>query len=212
MTESGTLSRGDWLAVSAQVAVVATCVVYLVTNEFLALIAWELVATLYLACGLIVAWRGSPVPRADRDEARAVVRWMWLPPLLAGLVGANAAVAALVAKGPSADPVDTRLLVLSCLGIIVSWALLQVGFAEIYEVLDAGDTAAGIRLPDERTPTTLDYLYFSFTVGTSFATSDAEVVGLRVRRVVLLHSVIAFFYNAVVVAVAFQVLQSLVAA
>ncbi len=46
--------------------------------------------------------------------------------------------------------------------------------------------------------------------GTSFATSDVEVVGIRTRRVVLLHSIVGFFSNALVAAVAFQVLQGLV--
>lgn len=48
---------------------------------------------------------------------------------------------------------------------------------------------------------------FSFTMGTSFATS---VRTPPIRRIVLVHSVVAFFFNALVVAVAIQVLQDIV--
>ncbi|NLG54322.1 MAG: DUF1345 domain-containing protein, partial [Rhodococcus sp.] len=67
----------------------------------------------------------------------------------------------------------------------------------------------GLKFPDNTWPTRLDYLYFAFTIGTTFATSDVEVREVGVRRIVLLHSIISFFYNALVVAVAFQVLQGL---
>ncbi|MEZ2371333.1 DUF1345 domain-containing protein [Arthrobacter sp. RCC_34] len=87
--------------------------------------------------------------------------------------------------------------------------MLQVGFAEVYEVLAQAGRKPELRMPDERPLSSLDYLYFSFTIGTSFATSDVEVVGDRTRRVVLVHSIVGFFYNALVVAVAFQVLQGL---
>lgn len=44
-------------------------------------------------------------------------------------------------------------------------------------------------------------------MGTSFATS---VRTPPIRRIVLVHSVVAFFFNALVVAVAIQVLQDIV--
>ena len=43
----------------------------------------------------------------------------------------------------------------------------------------------------------------------TFATSDVEVRTRRMRLLVATHSVISFFYNAVVVAAAFAVLQRL---
>ncbi|MFI2563448.1 DUF1345 domain-containing protein [Paenarthrobacter sp. NPDC018779] len=147
------------------------------------------------------------MPRAD--EARAVVRWMWIPPVLAAIVGANSAISTLVARNDGTHGNAVLVLVLAAsLGIILSWILLQLGFANVYQVIKAASDRQILRFPEDATPTTLDYLYFSFTIGTSFATSDVEIIGFR--RVALVHSIVAFFYNALVVAVAFQILQGLI--
>ena len=60
-------------------------------------------------------------------------------------------------------------------------------------------------------PTLSDFLYLAFTVGTSFAVSGATIASREVRRVVLVHSVTSFFYNALLIAIAIQVIQGLIA-
>lgn len=98
---------------------------------------------------------------------------------------------------------------LASAGIALSWTVLHAGFAEIYQVLDSStkEGEKGISFPDG-TNSMLNYVYFSFTVAVSFATSDPTVVSVPVRRVVLIQSILSFFYNAIVVAVAIQVIQS----
>jgi uncharacterized membrane protein len=51
-----------------------------------------------------------------------------------------------------------------------------------------------------------DFLYFSFTLGTSFAASDVTVTSQAMRWHVMVHSILSFFYNTVVLAVAFGIL------
>ncbi|MFN8127151.1 MAG: DUF1345 domain-containing protein [Candidatus Nanopelagicales bacterium] len=70
----------------------------------------------------------------------------------------------------------------------------------------------GLEFPRTDTPGLADYLYFAFTVGTSFATSGTSVTTVRMRWLVLLHSVVSFFYNALVVAVAIQIIQQIAGA
>lgn len=185
---------------------------YLTTNQLWALLLWEIVAILYLVIGGIIVWRGSRAQRAEPQLARSIVRWMWIPPVMAAIVGANAAMTALITREAGTQGASNAvLMVAATLGIVLSWMLLHVGFADIYEVTAAIGSAGRLRFPATKDPTSLDYLYFSFTIGTSFATSDVQVEGIRQRRMVLVHSVVGFFYNALVVAVAFQVLQGLVA-
>ncbi|MGW4336025.1 DUF1345 domain-containing protein [Rhodococcus koreensis] len=89
-----------------------------------------------------------------------------------------------------------------------------MGFAHVYHLVDASNPdEIGVEFPGMRDtgPTALDYVYLSFALGTAFATSDPSVRSVAMRRVVLLHSVVAFFYNALVLAVAFEVLQQLIA-
>lgn len=200
------------LVIAADTAIFATCIAYLATSQLWALLAWEAVAILYLVGGLAVVWRGVPHIIENTSEVRAIARWLWLPPLLSGAVGANAAIVALVARSSGAQDIDSAVLVVAaCIGIVLSWALVQVGFAQMYQVIDATGASKGIRFPDDAPPSTLNYLYFAFAVGTSFTSSDAAVIDIRIRRIVLLHGIVSFFYNALVVAVAFQVLQWVIA-
>lgn len=205
-------SAGAWASGAAQAVIVVMCVLYLLTNELWALILWECVTLGYLVIGLIVVWRGRLPETGGREEARVVAKWLWIPPLLAAIVGVQAAITAMVTQGSGdAGPESTALLFAASVGIILSWLMLHIAFAEIYEVTEAAHAGQELSFPRTDTPSTLDYLYFSYTIGTSFATSDVEVCGVPARRIVLLHSIAAFFYNALVVAVAFQVLQNLVA-
>ena len=52
----------------------------------------------------------------------------------------------------------------------------------------------------------LDFAYFSFTIGTSFATSDVKVTSRTGREVVLGHTVLSFAYNTVLIAVVINVI------
>ncbi|GAA3834881.1 hypothetical protein KACC15558_13500 [Brevibacterium ammoniilyticum] len=204
-------SKGMWTSGAAQVLIVITCLIYLFTDALWALFLWEAVTTLYLVVGFIVVWRDSRPAAGDRDEARVVVKWLWVPPLLAALVGISAAITAMVAQGTGEAGSDQTLLLYAASGgIILSWLMLHIAFAEIYEVTEAANDDRELSFPTTTSPSRLDYLYFAYTIGTSFATSDVEVCGVPARRIVLLHSIVAFFYNALVVAVAFQVLQKLV--
>lgn len=72
--------------------------------------------------------------------------------------------------------------------------------------LGGRSTARPLEFPHEAHPTTVDFFYFSFTLGTSFAVSDVTVTTPSMRWHVMMHSVLSFFYNAVVLALAVGVL------
>ena len=45
-----------------------------------------------------------------------------------------------------------------------------------------------------------DFLYFSVVLGMTAQTSDVQIEGRRMRRTSLVHSIVSFFYNTVIVA------------
>lgn len=201
-----------WVATAAEVGIFLASLAFLITVDVWALTTWLVVGTLYVIGGFVAVWNGGPIEAGETRALRSATRWSWISPLLAASIGAVSAVTALVAR--SSDPNAPGNLILSVaasLGVILSWVLLHVGFAQMYLILDITGEDEDLRFPEGSTLSTLSFLYFSFTLGTSFATSDVEIVSVRTRRLVLIHSVVAFFYNALVVAVAFQVLQGLVA-
>ncbi|TXK04170.1 DUF1345 domain-containing protein [Microbacterium mitrae] len=175
----------DWIGALASLLILVTCLTYVVSDEVWALLLWEVVSSIYLFVGFIVVWRSKRVHEPDRDTARTIVGWMWVSPILAALAGANAAVTALLARAFGGDDVNALLLVIAAsAAIVISWMLLQVGFSEMYQAVAASGDGNDLIFPGEAPPTTMDYLYFAFTLGTSFATSDVEVISTRARRVV----------------------------
>jgi uncharacterized membrane protein len=86
--------------------------------------------------------------------------------------------------------------------VICAWLLLHLGYARFYAQW------RDLRFPGTPEPRLVDFLYFSFTVGVSFAASDVEVMTRRMRWHVTVHSITSFFYNAIVLAVAVGVITS----
>ncbi|MEZ7753953.1 DUF1345 domain-containing protein [Microbacterium paraoxydans] len=201
-----------WIATAAETCMFLASVAFLATVEVWALTAWLVIGTIYVAGGLAAIWGGKPVEAEEVLAAKAVSRWSWIPPVLAAAIGGVSAVTALLARNADPDaPGNLVLVVAASLLVILSWILLQVGFAQIYLITDALREEEDLRFPEGSTTSVLSYVYFAFTLGTSFATSDVEIISTRMRRLTLVHAVVAFFYNALVVAVAFQVLQGVVA-
>jgi len=54
----------------------------------------------------------------------------------------------------------------------------------------------------------VDFVYFSFTVGSSFAASDVTVLSSRTRWTVVWHSVSSFFFNGLIIVLALNTIMS----
>ncbi len=195
-----------WAGAAAEVGVVATSLIYLFDNELSALVTWELLASAYLTVGLIIVWGGKHRPAALHAEVRKTRRWPWMLPLISSFAGVNSAILALISSKSGTD-YNVILGAVASIGVLLSWTLLHTGLAQMYRTIDATSDWKAIYFPGDDSPAFMNYLYFAFTIGTSFAASDVVIKTVRARRLVLVHSVISFFYNALVVAVAFQVLQ-----
>jgi uncharacterized membrane protein len=103
----------------------------------------------------------------------------------------------------------TISVTLSVSTIFLSWLLIHTVFAVYYAHefhgeghAGAGGKGGGLKFPGENTPDYLDFLYFSFVVGTTNQTSDTAVTSRAMRRVVLIHGVLSFVFNTTVIALA----------
>lgn len=68
--------------------------------------------------------------------------------------------------------------------------------------------SAGFRFPGTPEPVYWDFVYFAFTCGMAFATSDVQVTDQRIRKVVTLHCLAAFAFNIGVLAFTVNLLAS----
>lgn len=93
------------------------------------------------------------------------------------------------------------------LAIALAWMMVHTSFSIRYAHLFYGDEnkhfsrhANGLVFPEDNKPDYFDFAYFSFVVGMTFQVSDVVITAKGVRRLVLMHSLIAFVFNTVIIA------------
>ncbi|SEM98875.1 Uncharacterized membrane protein [Gemmobacter aquatilis] len=101
---------------------------------------------------------------------------------------------------------------LAVASVPLGWAMLHIlaafHYAGLYYVAVTTEDAKGLNFPGEEEPRGWDFLYFSFVIGMTAQVSDVVVEGPAMRRVVLIHSVVSFFYNTVILALAINAVLS----
>lgn len=102
------------------------------------------------------------------------------------------------------DGTNLWVVAAALLVVVSSFALIVVSYAVGYARYDV--TSGGLRFPGTLEPRFADYLYLAGQVSTTFSASDVEVTGTTMRRIVTIHSMLAFAFNTVVVAVLVSVL------
>jgi uncharacterized membrane protein len=161
--------------------------------------AWGAVAALYLLVGGLRVRRlrlVEPAEPTGPPRGTAQRRIGFLMTVAASLTGLGAALDVLSAGGGDDDEYGVLVRGLGVIVMGCAWMLLHAGYARFYAHWTEW------RFPGTQRPGLVDFLYFSFTVGVSFATSDVEVRSRALRWHVMVHSVVSFFYNAIVLAIA----------
>jgi uncharacterized membrane protein len=137
---------------------------------------------------------------ADEDPGRRLV---YAIVVLTSLVSVLAATA-LVGSLHDLAPAPKHLIAGLCLvAVVVAWALTHTAFAFRYAHLyyrEDAEGVGGVDFPGNHKPAYFDFAYFAFTVGMCFQVSDACVSSPQIRRSVLLHAVISFAYNSILLA------------
>lgn len=67
----------------------------------------------------------------------------------------------------------------------------------------------GLDFPGDKEPGGIEFLYFSYVIGMTAQTSDTAVTSTQMRKINLLHAIVSFFFNTVLVAAAVNVAVSL---
>ncbi|TWS23929.1 DUF1345 domain-containing protein [Tsukamurella sputi] len=161
------------------------------------LIAWDVAAVAYVVVGWLLLHRR--IPAEDDDPDLLAPRWQTT--LFALVASGSGLVGGFLMIATRGEDSDSLLQPAAALTVLLSWMLLHTAFAQIYaRDYFAGDP--GLVFPECERPQLTEFLYFSITIGTSFAVSDVTVTKRSTRRLVIAHSVLSFFFNAAVVAIA----------
>jgi uncharacterized membrane protein len=103
----------------------------------------------------------------------------------------------------------TKTLIIGTLAL--AWLFSNSIYALHYAHLAYGDDChdcSGFKFPGTKQPDYWDFVYFAFTCGMAFATSDVEITSRHARKVVTIHCLAAFAFNIGVIAFTINVLGS----
>jgi len=95
--------------------------------------------------------------------------------------------------------------VLALATVALSWTFVHLIFAlhyahAFYAPAGKGKDQGGLAFPGGEDPDYWDFLHFSLIIGVALQTADIQILDRKLRRTVTVHSVTAFLFNTVIVA------------
>ncbi|MBV9673444.1 MAG: DUF1345 domain-containing protein [Verrucomicrobia bacterium] len=161
------------------------------------------------------------------SDARAAVRTAKLQDVgrtvlfLVVILGTVASLVAVIillstAKGLHRGALSEHIIV-ACLTVLTSWVFMHTIFALHYAHLyyrecdddpESGN-GTGLIFPEDDLPDYLDFAYFSFVIGMTFQVSDVQITASRIRRMALIHGLLSFGFNTVILALAINIASGL---
>jgi uncharacterized membrane protein len=174
------------------------------------LVGWDAAALIYLA----LVWTAIggmdatvTARRAAREDPSNSV---------AALVLQSASVVALVAiafcllrAGQAHGSTKAYLIGLGVISVVLSWLTVHTVFMLRYARGYYQQPGGGIDFNEASAPAYIDFAYFSFTIGMTFQVSDTNITTTAIRRVALHHALMSYLFGAVILAVAINVVASL---
>lgn len=169
------------------------------------LLAFDVAAVIFLAAIVVMISRSNN--RSLRGRARKEDEGYW-GFLLGSAAVATVALVALAMELHAGKHADGLQIALAVCSVIVAWLFLNTIFAlhyahEFYG--DSGSRRGGLEFPVKTDPDYWDFVYFAFVIGMTFQVSDVQIGSRTIRHVALAHSVIAFFFNVIVIAVSVNI-------
>jgi uncharacterized membrane protein len=168
---------------------------------------FDVAAVIFLVtCLSLLGTRGAAEIRdhANANDANRTV--------LLGITGVVMAVLLVAigaeAMGSNPEPFTRGLIIFT---LAVAWLFSNTIYALHYAHIAYGDDrhgCSGLDFPGTPEPDYWDFVYFAFTCGMAFATSDVQITGRHMRRVVTIHCLAAFAFNIGVLAFTINVLGS----
>ncbi|WP_323368297.1 DUF1345 domain-containing protein [Leucobacter muris] len=90
--------------------------------------------------------------------------------------------------------------------MLLSWAMFNWGYSRIYFSRYHREADPPLSFPGTEEPRLVDFVYLAFTNATAFAVSDVQVRSTRMRWTIVWHTTLAFFFNALIIALVINVI------
>jgi uncharacterized membrane protein len=184
--------------------------------EFRGLLAWCTGLAVYLALAWWLCLGFDAKRTRERAQAQDEPSLVLFLVLLLATAACVAAITALMQQSRDMAGLLRGLHIgLSVLALASSWLFIQTVFAFRYahryyfEEKQGEPDGPGLQFPGGLDPDYFDFLYYAFVVGMTSQVSDVQVTSREMRRLTLVHSVLSFGFNMLILALSINVVAGL---
>lgn len=174
------------------------------------LTGWNTFSLLFLILAFI--WMSGQSPKQigaryeEEDETAPVIL---LVVIVAALLSLIAIVAQLASLKSAGDEARAFHIGLAALTVASSWLLVGTMFtlhyADLFYRARSASDERPLTFPKSGMPTFSDFAYFAFTIAAACQTSDVSTAQGKIRRVVLLQTIVSFVFNLAILGFAINV-------
>jgi uncharacterized membrane protein len=179
---------------------------------------WDAGIISFLGLTGLVITRATPTAMRHYAKTEDEGRWFIFSMITAAACASLVAIGSVLKNAKGLPPLAASLhVILAIVTIVGSWLLIHTIFAlqyahEYYQPnkSSTGYQVEGLDFPSTEEPDYWDFLYFSFVIGMTSQVSDVSVTSRQMRRLSLLHGILAFFFNTSLLALSINILASLI--
>lgn len=186
------------------------------------MIGWLVYSTAHLGLAWVTILSSHPSEvrrEVDGQDSNRILIYLFV--IVASFVSLFAILFLLHDAGKRASSSDLTIhLILSFSCIVCSWILVHTVFTLRYAHLyyrptEGGRNAGkqqqrGLEFPNDAEPDFLDFTYFSFVIGMTFQVSDVTISSRELRRLALVHALLSFAFNTLLVALTINVVSGMI--
>ena len=170
------------------------------------LLAFNVAAASFLILTFRMMSRSTLASMRQRAELEREGRWAVLG---TSMVVSLATLVALSLELHSKSGGTTLQVLLSVSTIVLAWVFVNTMFTLHYAhdfYVKSDPALSGLAFPGTKEPDYWDFMYFAFVLGMTFQVSDVQISSRAMRHFALLHSMLAFFFNVVIIALTVNII------
>jgi len=177
-----------------------------------AILSWDLGCVVFLGLSAVAFSRERrsrmAADAARQQEGEWTIFWLTVGAVAASFTAIIEEYSAIKHDQPGAQALRVALLVAT---LLVSWLMTHTAFAlryahEYYTASGPGETVdAGLIFPGDEPPDYWDFFYFALVLGMTFQVSDVQITSRKLRRLAVVHGLLAFLFNTVIVALSVNI-------
>jgi uncharacterized membrane protein len=177
------------------------------------LMAWDLTAALYLCFAFATIARSTVETCQRRAALYDQSDWVIVMIVVGSAAASFGAIFDELAVIKSAHATPWMSVFVTAATVVLSWSFTHMVFtfhyANIYYRPSELGTSGGLQFPGQRPPDYRDFLYYAFVIGCAAQTGDVATLSHAMRRVSLIHGIVAFVFNTAILALSINVGASL---